>query len=71
MALAVSAQGGMVAPKPSRAVVGKVYAASVEQRSLVVKDITSVTSTAPLDAVQARVAAPMARHDLVHKRIRT
>lgn len=53
LALAVSAAGGMVLPKPSRAIIGKVSQGLVEQRSLVKKDITSVTSTAPIDAVQA------------------
>ncbi|KAL1520610.1 hypothetical protein AB1Y20_022184 [Prymnesium parvum] len=51
LALAVSAAGKMIAPQPSRAVVGTV-AGGVRKRTLQAQDPTSVSSSAPLDAVQ-------------------
>ncbi|KAL1520605.1 hypothetical protein AB1Y20_022180 [Prymnesium parvum] len=51
LALAVSAAGKMIAPQPSRAVVGTI-AGGVRKRTLQAQDPTSVSSSAPLDAVQ-------------------
>lgn len=50
-AVAVSAQGGMTDPLPSKAVVGTTTD-GVRKHKLVAKDVTSATSSAPLDDVQ-------------------
>lgn len=48
--LAVSANGMMITPEPSRAVIALV--SGVSKRTLVAKNIVSVSATAPLDSVQ-------------------
>jgi len=61
LALAASATGRMILPEPSRAVVG-VIGRGVYKRTLKAQDVTSVPSSAPLDAVQDLTAASVA-HD--------
>ncbi|KAL1511739.1 hypothetical protein AB1Y20_005027 [Prymnesium parvum] len=52
LAIAVSAAGKMITPQPSRAVVGTLLH-GVYQRSLVAKDMTAISSSAPIDSVQS------------------
>lgn len=56
LGLAVSYEGKMISPVSSRAVVGT-FGGSVLKRTLKVKDMTSVSSTAPIDAVQVKQPA--------------
>ncbi|KAL1520688.1 hypothetical protein AB1Y20_022257 [Prymnesium parvum] len=62
LALAVSAAGRMVVPQPSRAVVG-IAGQGVRKRTLVVQDVTSVPSSAPLDETQDLALATVAHED--------
>ncbi|KAL1499200.1 hypothetical protein AB1Y20_013708 [Prymnesium parvum] len=62
LAFAVSATGKMILPLPSRAVVGTM-SQGVYQRTLVAKDMTAISSSAPIDSVQSLTNASLTQVD--------
>jgi len=62
LALGISAEGNMISPQPSRAVVGTV-GFGVQKRTLKAQDMTYISASAPLDAVQDLVDASVSREN--------